>query len=291
MSLKPTLHRVQGTGVGLAVAFALVVGGLGVHSLRESNATTAGGANIIALEQNAAAPIPFLGPYAHDKPGYRECGPGVRIMEGALRNTVPPIRKGKASNCVGPATVKQLIVFQKRHHIPPSGIYGIRTHRALSHAYTTSQIAGLVYIANQRLTAARYQLIGIITAHAKANAGLMGYCNFGHLAQCSLRGVWPPWSDVPRHTDCSGYVSWVYYQAGLPNPNGVGVGSTKTLVYRGKAVAANAPLKIGDLIFYARNNSHVAIYIGHGLISSHGSAGIRIAPYNYRDIYAIRRYF
>ena len=76
----------------------------------------------------------------------------------------------------------------------------------------------------------------------------------------------------------------------MPNPNGSGVGNTTSLVTHGVRVGRAENLHIGDLIFYG-SNTHVAIYIGHGFVSSHGRPGIDIHPDGYRPIYAIRRYF
>lgn len=287
---KPKVQKRDLTAASIAAALVIAVGGgsLAVKQLVFSGAATTSALN--AEVQNAKAPVPFLGPFAYHQKGVAECGKAVRLMEGALRNTHPVIRKAPAQNCVGVATKKQLIVFQRRHHIPPSGIYGLRTHKALSPAYSTAQIGDLRFLADQKIRKLHYQTIGIITAHAKTFEARMIYCDAGSLAHCGSRGVWPAYPDVPRHTDCSGYVSWVYFQAGLPNPNGSGVGTTHTLIYHGAPIPHNGPLHVGDLIFYG-SNSHVAIYIGHGLVSSHGQNFINIHPYDYRSIYAIRRYF
>lgn len=288
---KPKVQKRDLTAASIAAALVLAVGG---GSLAVKNLVFSGAATTAALQnpalQAVKAPVPFLGPFAYHKKGVQECGPAVRLMEGALRNTKPPIRKGPAANCVGPATVKQIKTFQLRHSIPSSGIYGSVTHAALASHYTKAQVGDLKFLADQRIRKLRYQTIGIVTAHAKLFEHRMIYCNNGSLASCGLRGVWPAWPDVPHHTDCSGYVSWVFFQAGLPNPNGSGVGTTKTLIYHGSPIPHNGPLHVGDLVFYGAN-THVAIYIGHGLVSSHGQNFISIHPYNYRSIYAIRRYF
>lgn len=281
------LRQHAGKIVAGSMIVAALGGGIASHSLIGSNAAETA---FNLAQRNTAAQVPFLGPFAADKKHGTVCGPAVRLMEGALRRTTPPVRKSKAANCVGVATTNQLKVFQRRHHIPPSGIYGKRTHLALAHAYSKQQLLDLIYLDRQRADALHKQTILVATSHAYALRGLMGYCNHGALRDCSLRGVWPAWPDVPRHTDCSGYVQWVYFQAGLPNPNGSGVGNTHSLVLRGTAVKVNGPLKVGDLVFYSYNNSHVAIYIGHGLVSSHGRPGIDIHPYGYRPIFAIRRY-
>jgi hypothetical protein len=293
MSTTPTGSRFAKAGVGLAVAAAIAAGTLVARDqLVSTSAVHTAGENVRVAEQNAKAKVPFNGPFARNHKGITECGPSVRLMSGALRKTKPPIRKTPAANCVGLATERQLKAFQKRHDIPQSGIYGTRTHAALAHAYTKKQIVDLAYLARKHVLAVRYATIVLVTAHAKLLEARMQYCNNGSLGFCTLRTVWPPWPDVPHNADCSAYVQWVYFQSGLPNPNGFGVGSTKTLINHGVTVPPGAPLHIGDLVFYGANNSHVAIYTGHGLISSHGQARIRIAPYGYRKpIYSIKRYF
>lgn len=269
------------TGIGGALVGKELIGSDAAGTASSTNAEL----------QNASQPVPFLGPYAEKHKGYAQCGPGVRLMEGALRHTKPPIRRTPAADCIGKVATRQLVAFQKRHHIPPSGIYGRRTHQALAHAYSATQIAGLAFLAAKRVDQLHRDTIGVVVAHSYNARGTMGYCNHGALRDCSLRVVWAAWPVVPTHLDCSSYVSWVFYQAGLPNPNGSGVGTTKTLIHHGQPVALGAPLKVGDLVFYARNNSHVAIYIGHGLVASHGQPGLKLVPWNYRLVYGIRRYF
>lgn len=240
--------------------------------------------------------VPYLGPFARNPKQGRVCGPEVRLMEGALRRTVPPIRKSKASNCIGLATEKQIKILQKRNGLPPSGIYGKRTHNALARRYTKVMRADLAYLAAKRLRALRIATIGIVTAHAYALQGRMQYCNNGSLSNCSLRWNWPAYPDVPHNADCSAYVTWVYFQSGLPDPNGNGYrgGFTGTLVTHGLPVSPHGPLHIGDLILNgpsAFNTTHVSIYIGHGLSSGHGRFGIQIHQWNYRTVVAIRRFF
>jgi cell wall-associated NlpC family hydrolase len=65
-------------------------------------------------------------------------------------------------------------------------------------------------------------------------------------------------------------------------------GYTGTQLNHGKPVRKWAHKRVGDLIHY---RGHVAIYIGGGLVVSHGSeAGPLICRWNYRPVIAIRRY-
>lgn len=297
--MKLTRQRAHAALTILAVTAA---GGLTAHEFTQSNASRATSQQRYSdLQRNASSGrkvVPFLGPFAHGKNGVRQCGPEVRLMEGALRLTTPPVRLTKAENCVGVRTVKQIRAFQRRHKIPATGIYGLRTHKALAHAYTKTQISDLNYIRIGRIRAAKNLVVTTVTAHAKAFEGRMIYCEYGQLRACGRRFLWPPYPDVPRHTDCSGYVTWVFYQAGLPDPNGLGFsgGFTGTLVVHGVPISPTSAthLHIGDLIFNgpsANNTTHVSIYVGHGISSGHGRFGIQLHQWNYRTVVAIRRYY
>lgn len=289
-------HKTRNLVVGLLLAVT-VAGGL------VANHQVTGGASVLGNRQDLArlqlvntslATVPYLGPFAADKKHGKVCGPEVKAMEGALIHA--KFRKGTAANCVGIPTKKQLIAFQRAKKIPVSGIYGLRTHKALSPYYTKQQRADLQYTIKIRQLELKRNLILGITAHAQAYQGRMQYCNNGSLSSCGLRWNWPAYPDVPHNTDCSGFVTWVYFQSGLPDPNGNSYrgGFTGTLVVHGVPVAPGGPLHIGDLVFNgpsASNTTHVSIYIGHGLTMGHGKFGIQIHAYAYRTIVAIRRYF
>lgn len=64
--------------------------------------------------------------------------------------------------------------------------------------------------------------------------------------------------------DCSGLVSWAFYQAGV----NIGSNSTKTLANKGVSVSRSS-MQAGDIILFSKNGSasgihHVGIYIGGG---------------------------
>lgn len=64
--------------------------------------------------------------------------------------------------------------------------------------------------------------------------------------------------------DCSGLVSWAFYQAGV----NIGSNSTKTLAKKGVSVSRSS-MQAGDIILFSNNGSasgihHVGIYIGGG---------------------------
>lgn len=296
-------------GVAALIVASIVGGGIASKTLLESTSAIR---SLTAVEQSAEygklqarvhaaalkpGTVPFLGPYAYHVKGVRRCGPSVRIMEGALRRTVPPIRKTPPSNCFGAATRLQVKLLQKRNALPQTGIYGLSTHKKLSKRYTRVQIRDLSYLLRNRVAAARLLIvvkqraaIVTITGHAKLiGDGTLPY------TQGPSRSNLPAWPRIPPATDCSGYATWVLWQAGEgPRVGYFGVGSpvgwTGTLEYQGKAVGTNMPLQPGDLIFYGHPIGHVAVYIGHGLVSSHGGRGISTFSYTYRTPTMIRRY-
>lgn len=105
------------------------------------------------------------------------------------------------------------------------------------------------------------------------------------------QGIRPP--KLPYALDCSGLVITCYWQNGLADKlgaeNAKGYGNTWTLWRHGEKISSSQ-LKSGDLVFYG-NCSHVAVYVGDGMVVSHGSYPMRHVSYRYRhDIYGYRRY-
>lgn len=108
----------------------------------------------------------------------------------------------------------------------------------------------------------------------------------------------------PKHADCSSTATWMLWD-GMHRPYGVRdlvnhanwrAGYTGSMYQNGLAVRHDANLKIGDLIFYGDQGGgipeHVAVYIGGGMVFSHGSeGGPYILPLDYRhDRRMSRRY-
>lgn len=121
-----------------------------------------------------------------------------------------------------------------------------------------------------------------------------------HYTQSSMRmqGVRERMRPVPPKLsiweDCSSEATYEHWLVGWPDPNGLGYngqGYTGTQIRHGWLVSNP---EIGDLVFYGPGRwdiSHVAVYVGHGMVYSHGSeAGPFILPINYRPVRQIRRY-
>ena len=82
----------------------------------------------------------------------------------------------------------------------------------------------------------------------------------------------------PGAFDCSGLVYWSYRQAGLTLPR-----SSRAQSQVGAAVSKGA-LQPGDLVFFYRPVSHVAIYIGNGRVVHASTAGKPVKISNLNDM-------
>jgi cell wall-associated NlpC family hydrolase len=101
---------------------------------------------------------------------------------------------------------------------------------------------------------------------------------------------------VPRYSDCSSTVTWIYWNLfgnGNDFMNGENwtAGYTGTLVAHGTQVSADeSSLKVGDLCFYYHPMHHVAIYVGGGMVVSHGMDPVGYYAWNYAPVDSCRRY-
>lgn len=236
-------------------------------------------------------------------------GDGTKQLQQALvRAKLRPAR-AKATGYYGPITARQVLAFQRRVRLQPSGVFGHPTLLKLSKFYTAAMRGQLQAIARAHAVA-KWQA-GILRGRAAyARAAIAGRA---HYSQTIARSFFPR---MPAKSttllaysalDCSSYVTWLYSVSGaptsgfagrLPDPNGFGyspVGYTGTLAKHGVRVAINAALRVGDLVFYGGGYpyGHVAIVVDavRRLVSSHGQPGVRTVPFNYRTVSAIRRYF
>jgi cell wall-associated NlpC family hydrolase len=89
----------------------------------------------------------------------------------------------------------------------------------------------------------------------------------------------------PEFEDCSSFVTWCYFAAGAPDPNGLGYngfGYTGTQIAHGQEKGRPRP---GDLVFYGPSRSainHVTLYVGNGRVISHGQeTGPQLLPMDY----------
>jgi cell wall-associated NlpC family hydrolase len=107
--------------------------------------------------------------------------------------------------------------------------------------------------------------------------------------QAALTRIGSPYSwgaSGPSAFDCSGLVMWAFGQAGVNLPH-----SSQALAQGGQPVSREQ-MEPGDLITYYSDASHVAIYIGDGMMvhaSTYGTP-VRVAPVDNAPIHNVRRY-
>lgn len=110
--------------------------------------------------------------------------------------------------------------------------------------------------------------------------------------------------ECPDYADCSSFATWVLwsvlahhydFQKDIVNGHEWNAGYTGTIVGHGKKINHRVNWRRGDLILYGDpfgRTGHVAVYVGNGMVVSHGSEG---GPYlirwNYRsDFHSCRRF-
>ena len=107
--------------------------------------------------------------------------------------------------------------------------------------------------------------------------------------QAALSRIGSPYSwgaSGPNAFDCSGLVMWSFQQAGVSLPH-----SSQALASGGQPVSMDQ-IQPGDLVTYYSDASHVAIYIGDGMMVHASTFGtpVRVAPVDNAPIYNVRRY-
>ena len=148
----------------------------------------------------------------------------------------------------GPATAEAVKAFQRENGLTPDGLVGESTYAALlGKAMPNEAVSrGSNYI-NRRIVATSMQYIGVPYV-------------FGGTS--------------PSGFDCSGFVRYVFAQAGVVLPR-----AADEQYYMGMPVATG-DLRTGDLVFfstYEYGPSHVGIYIGDGnFINASSSRGVSV---------------
>lgn len=115
-----------------------------------------------------------------------------------------------------------------------------------------------------------------------------------HIRYSQARPTQLRWPKFVTRQDCSGLVSVVMWRLGVFPHLNWSYQNTWSLIKLGVAVRArNAAVPL-DVVFYgpsANNPTHVALYIGDGMVLSNGSYPMRKLPIDYRrDRIGIRRY-
>ena len=107
--------------------------------------------------------------------------------------------------------------------------------------------------------------------------------------QAALSRIGSPYSwgaAGPNSFDCSGLVMWSFQQAGIALPH-----SSQALAAGGEPVALS-DMQPGDVVTYYSDASHVALYIGDGMMVHASTYGmpVKVAPVGNAPIYDVRRY-
>lgn len=146
----------------------------------------------------------------------------------------------------GPATVDAIKLFQESQGIEPNGLVGPDTYEALLGRNMPDISRGSSMVA-RRIVQTSMQYIGVPYV-------------FG--------------GTTPSGFDCSGYVRYVFAQAGISLPR-----MADEQYYFGKPISTT-DLRAGDLVFfstYTYGPSHVGIYLGDGnFINASSSRGVVI---------------
>ena len=106
--------------------------------------------------------------------------------------------------------------------------------------------------------------------------------------------VHPP--NAPKYSDCSSAATWVYWTVfgrgkDFLNNEGWKAGNTDSMIKHGRTVPLSQ-LRIGDLVFYGHPVGHVAIFVGNGMVISHGGDPVCHCSLHYRkDLNHARTYF
>lgn len=203
---------------------------------------------------------------------------------------------GGFTRTFGVFAVRSLKRFQRAKGLPATGRYDRETHKRLAR-YFDEYGAWLMGAIPKRDDPGPDDVRARIVA---AMTLLYHHRDEVHYTMSSRRmqgvrfKIRPP--KFPVWEDCSSSSTWAYFVAGAPDPNGLGYngqGYTGTLSQHGRIVPLDKA-QPGDLVLYgpAWPYHHVAVYVGHGRVISHGSeGGPYLLPVDYRsDRAQIRSY-
>jgi len=194
----------------------------------------------------------------------------------------------------GPFAAQNLKNFQKEQGLLADGEYGSLTHKKLAPYFDDygRSLMGQVDIVT--VGAKEREIIKQTCLYAYSKRDQIHYTESSLRMQGVREKIRPP--RVPSYEDCSSFSTWTYWVSGAPDPNGLnydGFGYTGTLYPHGTPINVS-DLQVGDLVFYGGNQTvpgHVAVFVGNGLVVSHGSEeGPLLLPVGYRGVLGCRRY-
>lgn len=123
-----------------------------------------------------------------------------------------------------------------------------------------------------------------IRQHKRAYKG-----EYPPISDCSSSSTWAYW-DATRRYKLKDFVNGASWEAGYTGT----MQNHGKRVFKGRPRFATARMMVGDAVFYGDQGggiaAHVAIYIGNGLVISHGSHGVHLLRWDYREVNEVRRY-
>jgi peptidoglycan hydrolase-like protein with peptidoglycan-binding domain len=222
------------------------------------------------------------------------------------------MRWGNFTNLFGKNTVTAVKNFQKAHGIKPaSGAYGAGSHAALTHSHSKAEPTEWAFDDYSIFLMREESSLLATTPEERIRKAMLsaGYYCYAHRNQIPYRQSRPFPLKRPPYVpvggiDCSGgYTLWSFC-GGAPDPNGRGYdgqGYTGTLMSRGRS-CSYSELKPGDAVFYGFTSrpssafpygspTHVAMYVGGGMVLSNGHSPMGLYAVRYRgDLNHYRTY-
>jgi cell wall-associated NlpC family hydrolase len=212
-------------------------------------------------------------------------GRDVRAVQRALRKAGFRPKADKITNVFDAALEAQVKEFQRARGLPDvDGEVGTDTYAALAPHFDAFSrlLLERAAKAGEEATTTRQKIVA--AAHCGyANRERVRYTQTAQRMEGVRRRLLPP--TCPEFEDCSSFVTWCYFAAGAPDPNGLaynGFGYTGTQIGQGQETSRPKP---GDLVFYGHSKTdinHVTLYVGNGKVISHGQeSGPQLFPIDY----------
>lgn len=198
-------------------------------------------------------------------------GRDVLAVQHALKGTGDYDRP-KPTSIYGQRTIAAVEAYQKRHNLPVHALYDRATHHSL---VTSKGWDGFCdWLMNSVVLPKPNHRKDAVSAfmYAYSRRPLHYTMSSGRDDWLQLKAHIPHY---PRQTDCSGMFHWCYWTKGLIDPSNYSwraVGWTGSMIEHGRRVSSPG---IADAVFYgvSRIPSHVAMYVGNGMVLSHGHEG------------------
>jgi cell wall-associated NlpC family hydrolase len=171
--------------------------------------------------------------------------------------------------------------------IPKGSFTLLWAHWGAASIYVLEEIQRYCRMAPTGVWDAQLQKVLFPPSPVKATpAALAMYCHYHGQPNAYTQNLTLRWWGIihrvrawkmTRYADCSSFFKWLYFACGWPDPNGDGYaldGNTDSMIVKGTRVDAPAG---NDAVFYripgGSRPEHMAIYVGDGMVISHGVPG------------------